>query len=84
LPSAITAASRNQKPKKADVVGHPRVLNHVGLLSNEPPSEPSCSLFSHPTTIIRVDSGTEFIVNASPLAGLSYRGDNGTQWGVSN
>jgi hypothetical protein len=48
-PESATAW-RHQKPKKAGVAGHPQVSNHVGLLSNEPPGEPGCSLFSHPTT----------------------------------
>jgi hypothetical protein len=61
--------------KKADVAEHPRVSNHVGLLFNEPPGEPSCSLFSHPTNIIQINSGAAFIVNASPLAAASYRAD---------
>jgi hypothetical protein len=61
--------------KKADVDEHPRVSDHVGLLFNEPPSEPGCSLFSHPTNIIQIDSGTAFIVNASPLTRASYRAD---------
>jgi hypothetical protein len=36
--------------KKAGVVKRPQAFNHVGLLLNEPPREPSCSLCSHPTT----------------------------------
>jgi hypothetical protein len=36
--------------QKADVAEHPEVSNHVGLLINEPPGIPGCSLFSHPTT----------------------------------
>jgi hypothetical protein len=59
--------------KKADAAGRPQVSDHVGLLANEPTGEPGCSLSSHPTTIIRVDSGAAFIVNASPLTALSYR-----------
>ena len=41
---------RAAKTKKADLAEHPQVSNHVGLLANEPPGEPGCSLFSHPTT----------------------------------
>ena len=54
-------------PKKADVAGHPKVSDHVGLLFNEPPGEPGCSLLSHPTNIIPVESGAAFTVNASLL-----------------
>ena len=37
--------------KKADVVEHPKVFDHVGLLLNEPPGGPGCSLSSRPTTL---------------------------------
>ena len=65
--------------KKADVAEHPKAYDHVGLLFNEPPGEPGCSLFSHPTNIIQIDSRAALIVNASPLAGVSYRAACGTQ-----
>jgi hypothetical protein len=34
----IANVSGNQEQKKADVVEHPQVFDHVGLLINEPPS----------------------------------------------
>jgi hypothetical protein len=48
----MTAAAwrRPTAMKKADVAEHPKVFDHVGLLINEPPGIPGCSLFSHPTT----------------------------------
>ena len=36
--------------KKTDVAENPKVIDHVGLLFNEPPGIPGCSLFSHPTS----------------------------------
>jgi hypothetical protein len=44
---------KKPKTKKADVVEHPKAFDHVGLLSNEPPAQASCSLSSHPTTMNR-------------------------------
>jgi hypothetical protein len=41
---------RRKVIKKADVAENPKVFDHVGLLVNEPPGEPGCSLFSHPIT----------------------------------
>jgi len=35
--------------KKADVVKHPEVFDHVGLLFNEPSAEADCPSSSHPT-----------------------------------
>jgi hypothetical protein len=32
-------------------VEHPEAFDHVGLLVNEPPAHPGCSLSSHPTTL---------------------------------
>jgi hypothetical protein len=37
------------RTKKADVVEHPKVFGHVGLLFNKPPGKPGCSSSSHPT-----------------------------------
>jgi hypothetical protein len=45
-PPGITAS----EVKKADVVEHPEVFDHVGLLVNEPSGDLECSLSSHPTT----------------------------------
>jgi hypothetical protein len=40
--------------KKADVVQHPWVSNHVGLLFIKPAAEAACPSFSHPTNEIRL------------------------------
>ena len=45
--------------KKADVAERPEAFNHVGLLTNEPPAQASCSSFSHPTTSSRAFYGNE-------------------------
>jgi|GEM_PF-5985749 len=45
-----TFTSRKKCNKKADVIDRPKAINHVGLLSNRPPGEPECHLFSRPTT----------------------------------
>jgi len=37
--------------KKTDVAEHPEAFRHVGLLVNEPPGHPGCSLGSHPKTL---------------------------------
>ena len=50
IPFLVAEAPRHGETKKADVAEHPKVLNHVGLLFNEPPAGPSCSSSSHPTT----------------------------------
>jgi hypothetical protein len=55
VPGAITAApvtvpQKTRKQKKADVLEHPEVFDHVGLLINEPLALASCPLFSRPTT----------------------------------
>jgi hypothetical protein len=39
---------RPRSPKKTDVVDHPEVINHVGLLINEFPATAGCSLSSRP------------------------------------
>jgi hypothetical protein len=56
--------------KKTDVAGHPEVSNHVGLLVNEPPGEPGCSLFSHPTTSTQLFTGSVFSLVSAPLTVL--------------
>jgi hypothetical protein len=66
-PSGYSGSAQSKSKKKADVAGHPKVSDHVGMLFNEPPGEPGCSLLSHPTNIIPVESGAAFTVNASPL-----------------
>jgi hypothetical protein len=38
-----------QEQKKADVAEHPEAFDHVGLLSNEPPSRPGCTSSRRPT-----------------------------------
>ena len=38
-----------QAKKKADVVEHPKALNHVGLLINGPVAAATCPSFSRPT-----------------------------------
>jgi hypothetical protein len=40
--------------KKTDVAEHPEVIDHAGLLINEPPAAAGCSLFSHPTASLQV------------------------------
>jgi hypothetical protein len=35
--SSVVAGSHNAENKKADVAEHPKVFDHAGLLSNEPP-----------------------------------------------
>jgi hypothetical protein len=55
--------------KKTDVVEHPKVFDHVGLLVNEPPGEPVCSLFSHPTTSTQHVSGSAFKVTSAAARG---------------
>jgi hypothetical protein len=36
--------------KKADMVRHPSVQNHIGLFVNKPPAiKPGCFLSNHPT-----------------------------------
>jgi hypothetical protein len=37
LSSPVSNGGVPQKTKKADMVGHPKVSGHVGLLVNEPP-----------------------------------------------
>ena len=50
LETASIRVARNKAQKKADVAEHPKVFHHVGLLVNEPPAGPGCSLYSHPKT----------------------------------
>lgn len=40
----------NKAKKKADVMEHPEVFDHVGLLVNGLPGQPDCPSFSHPTS----------------------------------
>jgi hypothetical protein len=69
-----TAAERQ---KKADVAENPKVFDHVGLLVNEPPANPGCSLFSHPT---RSSSGRHAINSTpAPLTTVFYSAREGTQ-----
>jgi hypothetical protein len=35
--SLLVPACQRRQTKKADVAGHPKVVDHVGLLANEPP-----------------------------------------------
>jgi hypothetical protein len=65
---------RPLRTKKTDVAERPQASNHVGLLLNEPPGRPGCSLISHPTTSTPMFSGSEFkIAFAAPTARF-YRG----------
>jgi hypothetical protein len=36
--------------QKTDLIEHPEVIDHVGLLVNEPSAVADCSLSSHPNT----------------------------------
>ena len=76
--------------KKADAAEHPKVFHRVGLLVNEPPDQPGCSLFSHPRTSIRhICSRRKFNLRLHPHSFyLNYRASdcglpapfNGCQW----
>jgi hypothetical protein len=67
--------------KKADVAENPKVFDHVGLLLNEPPGEPGCSLSSHPTTSTQLFSSSEFKCTSVPLTSLFYSAPQETQAG---
>ena len=42
---------RDTETKKTDVLEHPKVFQHVGLIINQPPGPvPGCCLSSRPTT----------------------------------
>ena len=50
---------RHPRDKKADVVKHPEVFNHVGLLFNGPVAPATCPSSSHPTSLIYISLGVQ-------------------------
>jgi hypothetical protein len=44
------SATLSAKTKKTDAAKHTQVFRRIGLLFNEPPGTPSCSLCSHPNS----------------------------------
>ncbi len=60
-----------QAKKKADVVEHPEVFDHVGLLVNGPPGQPGYPSSSHPTT-----SKPYFQSHSTSRVGISKRSPN--------
>jgi hypothetical protein len=64
--------ANNKKPTWSNTC---KVINHVGLLFNRPPSELECHLFSHPTNCFI--TGKTFASTSKDTVGLQRRGDNG-------
>jgi hypothetical protein len=64
MPRQHDAAEKRNK--KTDVAEHRSVFHHVGLLFNEPPGTPGCSLTSHPTN--EMSFGSAVILDHSDAA----------------
>ena len=48
----LMVSGKLKQNKKAGVAEHRVVFDNAGLLANEPPDQPGCSLSSHPTSLI--------------------------------
>ncbi len=74
-----TRFAGNYERKKTDVVERPKAFRHVGLLINEPPGHPGCSLYSHPKTFLktRLPPPASYEAENDAFCYYNYRGPGG-------
>jgi hypothetical protein len=79
----LTCVAKSYSIKKAGVAEYPKAFNHAGLLFNEPPGGPDCSLFSHPTICCRVFGKTSRNWTANPPSLPIIRGETKNTRGIN-
>jgi len=60
----VQDSSGSSSAKKADAAEHPKVFRRVGLLVNEPPGHPGCSLCSHPKSVLQNSCTAEGVLRS--------------------